>query len=105
MSQPSGSARTCSRADDGLDALVVKLAGELAAAEAAGELLVAGGGAPQRRLPPPRACRRTGRLRVRLRDPRHGGRRRLDERRRLRERLDGGPGRALVADRRREWAG
>jgi UDP-N-acetylmuramate dehydrogenase len=33
-------------ADDGLDALVVKLEGELASVEARGELLVAGGGAP-----------------------------------------------------------
>ncbi|MDP8911545.1 MAG: FAD-binding protein, partial [Actinomycetota bacterium] len=33
-------------ADDGVDALVLKLAGELAAAEVSGELLVAGGGAP-----------------------------------------------------------
>ena len=32
--------------DEGVDALVLKLAGELAAAEVAGELLVAGGGAP-----------------------------------------------------------
>jgi len=33
-------------ADEGVDALVLKLAGELAAAEIQGELLVAGGGAP-----------------------------------------------------------
>jgi UDP-N-acetylmuramate dehydrogenase len=33
-------------ADEGLDALVLKLSGELAAAEVRGELLVAGGGAP-----------------------------------------------------------
>jgi UDP-N-acetylmuramate dehydrogenase len=33
-------------ADDGVDALVVKLAGELAAVHSDGELLVAGGGAP-----------------------------------------------------------
>jgi UDP-N-acetylmuramate dehydrogenase len=33
-------------ADEGLDALVLKLSGELAAAEAHGDLLVAGGGAP-----------------------------------------------------------
>jgi UDP-N-acetylenolpyruvoylglucosamine reductase len=33
-------------ADDGVDALVLKLTGELAAVEAQGELLVAGGGAP-----------------------------------------------------------
>ena len=45
----------------------------------------------ERRLPPPRARGRPRRLRVRLRDPRHGRRRRPDERRRLRQRLEGDP--------------
>ena len=44
-SRRSGSARTCSSHDDGVDALVLKLAGELAAARVEGETLVAGGGA------------------------------------------------------------
>ena len=43
---PSGSARTCSSPTTGVDALVLRLAGELAAVEVDGELLVAGGGAP-----------------------------------------------------------
>ena len=41
----SGSALTCSSADEGFDGLVLRLAGELAAAEIEGERLVAGGGA------------------------------------------------------------
>ena len=44
-SRPSGSARTCSPPTTGVDALVLRLAGELAAVERRGELLVAGGGA------------------------------------------------------------
>ena len=44
-SRRSGSARTCSPHDDGVDALVLKLAGELAAGRVEGEVLVAGGGA------------------------------------------------------------
>ncbi len=43
----------------------------------------------ERRLPAPRPCGRSRRLRVRVRDPRHRRRRRLDERRRLRQRLEG----------------
>ena len=68
-------------------ALALKLGGELAQAEVDGELLVAGGGAPNAVCPAPRAQPRARRLRVRLRDPRHRRRRRLDERRRLRRRL------------------
>ena len=45
-SPSSGSARTCSSADDGVDALVAKLGGELAAVEVGGRrCCVAGGGA------------------------------------------------------------
>ena len=45
----------------------------------------------ERRLPPPGARGGPRRLRVRLRDPRHGRRRRLDERGRVRQRLVGDP--------------
>ena len=100
-SRPSGSARTCSPRDAGVDVLVVRLTGELADARSRATLLVAGGGATQRRLPAPRACRRTGRLRVRLRDPRHGRRRRLDECRRLRQRLERDPRTGTRRHRRR----
>ena len=44
-SRRSVSARTCSSHDEGVDALVVKLAGELASAHVDGDVLVAGGGA------------------------------------------------------------
>ena len=44
-SRRSGWARTCSRTTTGVDALVVQLAGELAAVRVDGEVLVAGGGA------------------------------------------------------------
>ena len=63
-------------ADDGVDALVLKLGGELAAVEVDGDVLRVGGGAAERGRPAPRARRRARRLRVRLRDPRHDRRRR-----------------------------
>ena len=74
-------------ADDGVDALVLRLGGELAAVEIEDGALVAGGGAAnavclhRARDGGPR------RVRVRVRDPGHDRRRRLDERRRLRRRL------------------
>ncbi len=45
-SRSSGSGRTCSSPTTGVDGLVLKLAGELAAAEVEGDRLIAGGGAP-----------------------------------------------------------
>ena len=56
--------------DDGVDAVVLKLAGELAAARVEDDMLVAGGGAAERRLPPPCPRGRPGRVRVRLGDSR-----------------------------------
>jgi UDP-N-acetylenolpyruvoylglucosamine reductase len=44
--RPIGLGSNLLAADDGVEALVVRLAGELAAAEVRGDLLVAGGGAP-----------------------------------------------------------
>ena len=78
-------------ADGGIDMLVVRLTGELAAAQADGELLVAGGGATNAVCLHRARAAGLGRLRVRLRDPRHGRRRRVDECRRLRERLERNP--------------
>ena len=86
-SRRSGSARTCSSPTTGVDGLVVKLAGELAAVEIEGETARRGRRRHQRRLPASRAGGRARRARVRLGDPGHGRRRCADERRRLRERL------------------
>ena len=61
-------------ADEGVDALVLKLARRARrGCDVRGELLVAGGGATERGLPPPRARRGARRVRVRVRDPRHVG--------------------------------
>ena len=57
----------------------------------------------ERGLPAPRPCRGARRVRVRLRDPRHDRRRRVDERRRLRGRLLG-DARARARRRRRRRA-
>ena len=66
-------------ADEGVEALVLKLSGELAASEAEGESC-APGEEPRSAVCSPCAGRVAGRVRVRLRDPRHGRRWRLDER-------------------------
>ena len=71
-------------ADEGVDALVVRLEGELAAVEVRDDLLVAGGGAANAVCLHRARDAGLGGLRVRLRDPGHGRRRRADERRRLR---------------------
>ena len=62
-------------ADEGVDALVLKLGGELAAVETGEDMLRVGGRRGERRRPPPRSCGRARRLRVRLRHPRHDRRR------------------------------
>ena len=85
-SRRSGSARTCSSPTSGFPGLALKLAGDLAAARGRGRPARGRRRRPARRLPPPGARRRTRRVRVRVRDPRHGRRRRLDERGRVRER-------------------
>ena len=74
-------------ADDGVDALVLKLGGELAAVEVDGDVAESGGRSGERGRAAPRPRRRARRLRVRVRDPGHDRRRRLDERRRVRRRL------------------
>ena len=81
--QPAGRRR-------GLDALVLKLAGELTEVVAGGGVMSRGWG-DDCRLSPPRAGGGSRGVRVRLRDPGHGRRRRLDERRRVRRRLAGDP--------------
>ena len=73
-------------ADEGVDALVLKLEGELATVEVEGESSV---WAAERRMRSPCTVPAPGSrwLRVRVRDPGHDRRRRLDERGRLRRRL------------------
>ena len=66
-------------ADEAIDALVLKLAGELAAVRIEGEVMIAGGGATNA------VCLHQARDAGRLRDPRHGWWGRPDERRRLRQ--------------------
>ena len=88
-------------ADDGVDALVLKLDGELADVAFEGDVVHAGGGAANAGRAPSRAERRARGLRVRLRDPGHDRRRRLDERRRLRRRLRAGARARARRDRRR----
>ena len=98
--RPIGLGSNLLAADEGVDALVVRLEGELAAAEVQRRAARRRRGRAERGLPAPRPRRRARRLRVRLRDPRHRGRRRADERRRVRERLEGDP-RAGARRRRR----
>ena len=76
-------------ADAGVDALVVRLAGELARRAHDGVGARRGRRRGERGLPAPCAGRGPRRHGVRLRDPRHGGRRRAHERRRVRARLVG----------------
>ena len=98
-SRRSGSARTCSSHDDGVDALVLRLEGDARRRRASRATI-----ARRRRrrdergLPAPRPRRGARRARVRLGDPGHGRRRRPHERRRLRQRLARRAGRR---DRRR----
>ena len=68
---PIGLGSNLLAADDGVDALVVRLAGELAAVEIRSELLVAGGGAANAVCLHRVRERGPGRLRVRVRHPRH----------------------------------
>ena len=68
-------------ADDGVEALVLRLEGELAAVSIDGSVLCGRWGSDERRLPPPRPRRRSRRARVRVRDPGHRRRRRPHERR------------------------
>ena len=74
-------------ADEGVDALVAQARGRARAVEVDDERARRGRRRAERGLPPPRARRGARRVRVRVRDPRHGRRRRLDERGRLRARL------------------
>ena len=74
-------------ADEGVDALVLRLEGELAAAETRRQPSRRRRWRGERCLPASHACGRTRRVRVRLRDSRNGRRRRADERGRLRRRL------------------
>ena len=79
-------------ADDGLRRRSsLKLAGELAADRRGRRAPRRGRRGAERGLPAPCARGRPRRLRVRLRDPGHGGRGRVDERRRVRRRLGGDP--------------
>ncbi len=71
-------------ADEGVDALVLKLSGELAAAATEGERLVAGGGAPLAVCLHRARAAGLGGLEFACAIPGTVGRRRLDERRRLR---------------------
>ena len=78
-------------ADDGVDALVLRLEGELADARRRRRAACRGRWGDERRLSPSGPRRGARRLRVRLRDPRNGRRRRADERGRLRRRLERDP--------------
>ena len=92
-------------ADDGVDALVLKLAGELAEVEIDGELLRAGGGAANAvGLHRARAAGLGG-FEFACAIPGHDRRRRLDERGRLRRRVLAGARARARRDRRRARAG
>ena len=71
----------------------------------AATLLVAGGGAANAVCLHRARAAGLGGLRVRVRDPRHRGRRRPDERRRVRQRLEGDPRAGARRRRRRRRAG
>ena len=71
-------------ADEGVDGLVLRLGGELAAVAVADDRVTAGGGATNAVVLHRARDAGLGRLRVCVRDPGDGGRRRLDERGRLR---------------------
>ena len=69
--RPIGLGSNLLAADDGVDALVVRLEGELAAVEVRGDAARRRRRRGERRLPAPRPRGRARRARVRLRDPRH----------------------------------
>ena len=87
--RPVGLGSNLLAADEGVEALVVRLEGELAAVEIRDDLLVAGGGAANAVCLHRARAAGLGGLRIRLRDPGHRRRRRADERGRLRQRLEG----------------
>ena len=103
--RPIGLGSNLLAADDGVDALVVRLDGEPRRRRGARRPARRRRRRAERRLPPPRAGRRARRLRVRVRDPRHGRRRRADERRRVRQRLEGDSRARARRRRRRRRAG
>ena len=90
-SRRSGSARTCSSPTRASTRSCSSSAGSSRRSSVDGERARRRRRRAERRLPPPRARGRARRLRVRLRDPGHDRRRRLDERRRVRQRLGGDP--------------
>ena len=92
-------------ADAGVDALVLRLTGELADVRADGELLRRGRRRDERGLPAPRARRRARRPRVRVRDPGHGRRGCAHERGCVRVGLGGDPRRARSSSPPRAPAG
>ena len=84
--------------DDGVDALVIRLARRARRGARRRERARRGRRRAERGLPSPRARRRARRLRVRLGDPRDGGRRCAHERRRVRPRVARRAVDALVVD-------
>ena len=100
-SRRSGLGSNLLAADDGVDLLVLRLAGELAEARAEGTMLAAGGGATNAVCLHRARAAGARRLRVRLRDPGDGRWGSVDERRRLRQRLERDPRPRARRDRRR----